>query len=328
MKKYLVTGGLGFIGSNFINTLFENLIQAEEGFEIHCIDKETYAGTLRNLSKTVSSSKSFIHHKNDICDSQVLELMKNHRFEYCAHFAAESHVDRSISDPQLFLKTNVIGTANLLNGWRENQTGRFLHVSTDEVYGSLKVGEASEESALEPSSPYSASKAASDLLVLSYVHTYGIDAVVSRCTNNFGLNQNDEKLIPKLVKNILNDEILTIYAEGTNIREWIHVSDHVRALLNLLNAKVLNYKVYNIGSRNRMTNMQVLDSIKVTSGVLNPQIEHTEDRPGHDFRYAVNSERIEKELAWFANYSFEEGLREIIGSYRKFKSFEQSAREV
>ena len=328
MKKYLVTGGLGFIGSNFINTLFENLIQAEEGFEIHCIDKETYAGTLRNLSKKVSGSKSFIHHKNDICDSQVLELMKNHRFEYCAHFAAESHVDRSISDPQLFLKTNVIGTANLLNGWRENQTGRFLHVSTDEVYGSLKVGEASEESALEPSSPYSASKAASDLLVLSYVHTYGIDAVVSRCTNNFGLNQNDEKLIPKLVKNILNDEILTIYAEGTNIREWIHVSDHVRALLNLLNAKVLNYKVYNIGSRNRMTNMQVLDSIKVTSGVLNPQIENTEDRPGHDFRYAVNSERIEQELAWFANYSFEEGLREIIGSYREFKSFEQSAREV
>ena len=328
MKKYLVTGGLGFIGSNFINTLFEDLIQTEEGFEIHCIDKETYAGTLRNLSKKVSGSKSFIHHKVDICGSEALELMKNHRFEYCAHFAAESHVDRSINDPQLFLKTNVMGTTNLLNGWRENQKGRFLHVSTDEVYGSLKVGEASEESALVPSSPYSASKAASDMLVLSYVHTYGIDAVVSRCTNNFGLNQNDEKLIPKLVKNILNDEILTIYAEGTNIREWIHVSDHVRALLNLLNAKVLNYKVYNIGSRNRMTNMQVLDSVKVASGVLNPRIEHTADRPGHDFRYAVNSDRIEKEFAWFADYSFEEGLQEMIESYRKFKSFEQSAREV
>lgn len=328
MKKYLVTGGLGFIGSNFINALYETLIESSDNFEIHCVDKETYAGTIKNLSKEVSRSKNFIHHKLDISGSEVLDLIAGHRFEYCAHFAAESHVDRSIEDPLIFLQTNVIGTANLLNGWKENQTGRFLHVSTDEVYGSLNEGEAQEEDVLNPSSPYSASKAASDLLVLSYIHTYKIDAVVTRCTNNFGLNQNVEKLIPKLIQNTLSNKILTIYAEGTNVREWIHVSDHVKALLSLLSAKVLKYKVYNIGSRERRTNMEILDSIKLASGVADTRVEHTKDRPGHDFRYAVNSNRIESEFNWTAKYSIEEGLVEMVNSFRNFGSFEQSASEI
>lgn len=324
MRKYLITGGLGFIGSNFINTLYKQLSQESGEFEIHCIDSQTYAASINNLTREVRKAREFHLHSVDIKSSSVLEIMKEHDFQYCAHFAAESHVDRSITNPLVFVETNVIGTANLLNSWKATQSTRFLHVSTDEVYGSLEFGEADEEHQLDPSSPYSASKAASDLLVLSYIRTFGLDALVTRCTNNFGLNQNNEKLIPKLVENCINGKPLTIYADGKNVREWIHVADHVEALITLLNAEKLNHNVYNIGSGNRKTNLEVLDAIKIVSKISEPMVEHTEDRPGHDLRYAVNSDRIRDEFGWEPIYDLQTGIQELVSNYRLTKTFETS----
>lgn len=317
MKKYLVTGGLGFIGSNFINSLFKILVSRKEEFQIHCVDKETYAASINNLELDIQKSDRFVLHKIDICGQEVIELMRDNKFAFCAHFAAESHVDRSIEEPSIFLQTNVMGTTNLLNGWRSFQTTRFLHVSTDEVYGSLVNGEATEDSILDPSSPYSASKAASDLLVLSYARTFEIDAVVTRCTNNFGLNQNREKLIPKLICDILNGRNLTIYSDGLNVREWVHVDDHVSALIALLDANKLNSKVYNIGSGIRKTNLEIVDLIMKVSEISDAVVEHTKDRPGHDFRYAVSSKLIHDELKWAPRNNLEFGIEQLV---RKFKS--------
>ena len=324
MKKYLVTGGLGFIGSNFINILYKELLMHGEEFQIHCVDKVTYAASLNNLEKGIQQSDQFVLHKIDICGPEVINLMRDNKFTFCAHFAAESHVDRSIEEPSVFLQTNVMGTTNLLNGWRDYQKTRFLHVSTDEVYGSLERGEATEEDILNPSSPYSASKAASDLLVLAYVKTFQIDAVVTRCTNNFGLNQNKEKLIPKLINNTLNGINLGIYSDGLNIREWIHVNDHVMALLFLLEAKNLEKNVYNIGSGIRKTNLEIVEMIKNMSGFPNAVVEHTKDRPGHDFRYAVDSKLLRNELNWIPVAILEEGIMELIKHLRLFGTFETS----
>jgi dTDP-glucose 4,6-dehydratase len=324
VKKYLVTGGLGFIGSNFINVLYRQLLARGEDFQIHCIDKETYAASLNNLELEIQNSTRFVLHKLDICRPEVIELISQNQFEFCAHFAAESHVDRSIEEPSVFLQTNVMGTTNLLNGWRWFQRTRFLHVSTDEVYGSLQSGEALEDDLLDPSSPYSASKAASDLLVLAYIRTFQIDAVVTRCTNNFGLNQNKEKLIPKLIYNTLNGNTLVIYSDGLNIREWIHVKDHVYALLSLLEADRLERKVYNIGSGVRKTNLEIVDIIKRLSGFLDAVVEHTTDRPGHDYRYAVDSSQIRKELNWKPESNLESGIEELINNFRSNGTFETS----
>lgn len=324
MKKYLVTGGLGFIGSNFINVLFQKLVESEQEFEIHCIDKETYAASLKNLDCEVQKSIRFILHKIDICDPKVIELIRENKFAFCAHFAAESHVDRSIEEPSVFLQTNVIGTTNLLNGWRAFQSTRFLHVSTDEVYGSLQHGEATELSALDPSSPYSASKAASDLIVLSYVRTFELDAVITRCTNNYGLNQNVEKLIPKLVSYAVGGKKLPIYSDGSNIREWIHVKDHVSALLKLLEAETLKKKIYNIGSGCRKTNLEIVELIRLASGIKNLKIEHTQDRPGHDYRYAVNSSEIRKELGWKPERNIETEIQQLVDHFKLFGTFETS----
>jgi dTDP-glucose 4,6-dehydratase len=324
VKKYLVTGGLGFIGSNFINSLYKVLIRRGEEFEIHCVDKETYAASSNNLESEILNSIHFVLHKIDICGPEVINLMRNNNFVFCAHFAAESHVDRSIEEPSIFLQTNVIGTTNLLNGWRNYQTTKFLHVSTDEVYGSLESGEASEEHILDPSSPYSASKAASDLLVLSYIRTFQIDAIVTRCTNNFGLNQNREKLIPKLIFNIMNGSKLGIYSDGLNVREWIHVDDHVSALLALLGANKLKNKVYNIGSGIRKSNLEIVDLIKRISGIEDAVVEHTKDRPGHDFRYAVNSNLLCNELNWTPENNLEVGIEQLISHFRLTGTFETS----
>lgn len=324
MKKYLVTGGLGFIGSNFINVLHKQLLIRGEEFQIHCIDKETYAAALDNLELEIQNSSRFVLHKMDICNPKIIQLMSQNQFEFCAHFAAESHVDRSIEEPSVFLQTNVMGTTNLLNGWRSFQRSRFLHVSTDEVYGSLQSGEALEDDPLDPSSPYSASKAASDLLVLAYIRTFQIDAVVTRCTNNYGLNQNKEKLIPKLIYNTLNGNTLGIYSDGLNIREWIHVKDHVYALLSLLEADRLERKVYNIGSGVRKTNLEIVEIIKRLSGFLDAEVEHTTDRPGHDFRYAVNSSLIRKEFNWAPESNLESGIEELINHFRTHGTFETS----
>lgn len=328
MKKYLVTGGLGFIGSNFINTLFAKLVQYNEPFELHCIDKETYAASRNNLECAIAKSENFILHKFDIASQQARNVIRDNVFEFCAHFAAESHVDRSIENPLVFIETNVLGTANLLGAWKDFQNTRFLHVSTDEVYGSILNGEALETDSLDPSSPYSASKAASDLLVLSYIRTYNIDAVVTRCTNNYGLNQNKEKLIPKMIENMILEKPLTVYADGSNVREWIHVLDHVSALLILLEAKKLNYNIYNIGSNLRLSNMEILAEIEKVNPTKNILVEHTDDRPGHDFRYAVNSGRLQKEFAWTPTHKLSEGLMQLVENYNKYRSFEKSAKEI
>ncbi len=324
MKRYLVTGGLGFIGSNFINVLHKQLLTRGEEFQIHCVDKETYAASLNNLELEIQNSNRFAHHKIDICGPEIIQLMSQNEFEFCAHFAAESHVDRSIVEPSVFLQTNVMGTTNLLNGWKSFQKTRFLHVSTDEVYGSLESGEALENDPLDPSSPYSASKAASDLLVLAYVRTFHIDAVVTRCTNNYGLNQNKEKLIPKLIYNTLNEKVLGIYSDGLNIREWIHVKDHVRALLCLLEADSLDRRVYNIGSGLRKTNLEIVEIIKRLSGFLDAVVEHTTDRPGHDFRYAVDSSLIQREFKWQPESNLESGIGELINHFKLHGTFETS----
>lgn len=313
MKKFLVTGGFGFIGSNFVNSLFEQLTAERIEFEIHCIDVMTYAANEENINKEIRESSKFIHHEIDITSSEISNIFEN-QFVYCAHFAAESHVDNSIQGPEIFTKTNVLGTANLLENWRITQKGRFLHVSTDEVYGSLTVGKATEDDILRPSSPYSASKAASDLIALSYSHTYGMDVVVTRCCNNFGPNQHPEKLIPKLVGNCLASKALPIYGDGKNIREWIYVGDHTNALLELAKSPLLNFSVYNIGTNLELSNLEIANEvIQITQSIS--KIEYVQDRLGHDFRYALDSSRIAKEIGWKPMTDFRIGLAQTIARF-------------
>ncbi len=313
MKKYLVTGGFGFIGSNFVNNLFAELSAGNSDFEIHCIDVMTYAAKTENIKKEIRESDNFVHHKIDITSDETSSIFEN-EFEYCVHFAAESHVDNSIQGPEIFTKTNVLGTANLLEKWRQTQKRRFIHVSTDEVYGSLNVGRAREDDILRPSSPYSASKAGSDLIALSYSHTYGMDVVVTRCCNNFGPNQHHEKLIPKIIGNCLTSIALPIYGDGKNIREWIYVGDHTKALIALAKSPSLKFSIYNIGTSLELSNLEIVNEvIQVTQS--NSKIEYVPDRLGHDFRYALDSSRITKEIGWKPMTDFRIGLAQTIASF-------------
>jgi dTDP-glucose 4,6-dehydratase len=313
VKKYLVTGGFGFIGSNFVNYLFAELSAENSDFEIHCIDVMTYAAKKENVKKEIRESDNFVHHKIDITSDEISSIFED-EFEYCVHFAAESHVDNSIEGPEIFAKTNVLGTANLLEKWRKTQKRRFIHVSTDEVYGSITVGRAREDDILRPSSPYSASKAASDLIALSYSHTYGMDVVVTRCCNNFGPNQHPEKLIPKIIGNCQNSTALPIYGDGTNIREWIYVGDHTNAIIALTKAPSLKFSIYNIGTSLELSNLEIVkDVIRVTQS--NSRIEYVPDRLGHDFRYALDSSRITEEIGWKPVTDFQAGLAQTIASF-------------
>lgn len=315
MKKYLVTGGFGFIGSNFINNLFDELSAEDSDFEIHCIDVMTYAANENNIRKEIRETSNFIHHEIDITSDAISRIFDN-KFEYCIHFAAESHVDNSINGPEIFTRTNVQGTANLLEKWRLTQNRRFLHVSTDEVYGSLSEGKASEDNILIPSSPYSASKASSDLIALSYSHTFGMDIVVTRCCNNFGPNQHSEKLIPKLIGNCLDSKTLPLYGDGKNIREWIYVDDHSRALLMLAKATALKFSIYNIGSGLELSNREIANEIiRLTQS--RSEIEFVQDRKGHDFRYALNSSRITNETGWSPKTDFKSGIIETVKFYEQ-----------
>jgi len=312
VKKYLVTGGFGFIGSNFVNRLFANLKEEVSDFEIHCIDVMTYAANKDNINSEILKSSHFIHHEIDITSDEISNIFEN-EFEYCVHFAAESHVDNSIQGPEIFTKTNVLGTANLLEKWRLTQKKRFIHVSTDEVYGSSPEGKASEDSILKPSSPYSASKAGSDLIALSYSHTYGLDVVVTRCCNNFGPNQHPEKLIPKLVGNCLSSKPLPIYGDGKNIREWIYVDDHTNALLQLAKSSSLKSSIYNIGTSLELSNFEIANEVmQLTQS--SSEIEYVKDRAGHDFRYALDSSRIANEIDWKPMTDFRAGLVQTIMS--------------
>ena len=311
MKTLLVTGGAGFIGSNFVHYVLSKYPE----YIVVNFDTLTYAGNLENLAAVADHSRyRFV--KGDICDrTAVLKALRDHSVDTIVHFAAESHVDRSITGPAIFVHTNVVGTQTLLDAAREVGIERFLHVSTDEVYGSLgATGYFTEETPLHPNSPYSASKASSDLLVLAYQHTFGFPGLVTRCSNNYGPYQFPEKLIPLMIANALNDKPLPVYGDGLNVRDWLYVEDHCSALCAVLHNGTPG-DVYNIGGHNEWTNIDIIRTILKGLGKPESLITYVKDRPGHDRRYAIDAAKIQKELGWTPAYRFEEGIRKTIGWY-------------
>ncbi|KOA21350.1 dTDP-glucose 4,6-dehydratase 2 [Clostridium homopropionicum DSM 5847] len=325
MKKYLVTGGAGFIGANFI--LY--MLNKYKDIEIINLDKLTYAGNKENL-QSVENTKRYTFFKGDICDKKLVSsLFKKYNINYVVHFAAESHVDRSIIEPEIFAKTNILGTVNMLNcaknAW-ETENGfkegvKFIHISTDEVYGSLgNEGFFTETTSLDPHSPYSSSKAASDLMVKAYYDTYKMPVNITRSSNNYGPFQFPEKLIPLLISNCLKHKELPIYGDGLNIRDWLYVEDHVKAIDMIINKGKLG-QVYNIGGNNERTNIEIAKTIisyineNVDSGVTYNLIKYVEDRKGHDRRYAIAPDKIKSELGWYPETTFEVGIRRTIKWY-------------
>lgn len=325
MKTYLITGGAGFIGSNFIQYMLNKYS------DIYTInyDKLTYAGNPENL-KSIEKDSRYNFVQGDICDKEKLsELFDKYDIDYVVNFAAESHVDRSIKDPEIFIRTNVLGTVNLLNGakagWAEGQGFRagkkFLQVSTDEVYGSLgDTGYFTENTPLNPHSPYSSSKAGADLVVKAYYDTFGMPINITRCSNNYGPYQFPEKLIPLIINNCLSKKPLPIYGDGLNIRDWLYVEDHCRAIDMVINSGEPG-KVYNIGGGNERTNIQIVRLIidylhdNVDKGIDEKLIRYVEDRKGHDRRYGIDAAKIGEELGWAPETGFEDGIVKTIGWY-------------
>ncbi len=320
--RILVTGGAGFIGSNFIKYLLEKY-----PYQLINLDKLTYAGNLENLDDVKDDPRyTFIH--GDIADEQRVEdVFKANQITSVVNFAAESHVDRSIADAGAFIRTNVEGTRVLLDAARRHGVQKFIQVSTDEVYGSLgETGFFTEESPLNPSSPYSVSKAAADLLALAYHRTYGLPAVITRCSNNYGPYQFPEKLIPLMITNALEDQPLPVYGDGQNVRDWLHVADHCTAL-DLVLHRGRPGQVYNIGGHNERKNIEIVRLILRELGKPESLITFVADRPGHDRRYAIDAAKLRRELGWRPQHTFEEGLRETVRWYlenqewwRKIKS--------
>jgi dTDP-glucose 4,6-dehydratase len=312
----LVTGGCGFIGSNFVR-----LILAERPeWRVTNIDKLTYAGNRANLADIESNPNyRFVH--ADICDKAAMAEVFATKPDAVAHFAAESHVDRSITGPEIFVITNVLGTQNLLEFARQSGVGRFLHVSTDEVYGSLgATGLFTETTPYAPNSPYSASKAGSDLLVRAYHHTFGMDTVITNCSNNYGPYQYPEKLIPLLITNLMDGLQIPIYGDGLNVRDWLHVEDHCRGILLALE-KGRAGETYNIGGRNERTNMEIARGILKLMGKDDSSIRYVEDRLGHDKRYAIDADKIRGELGWEPRHTFDTGLPATVEWYRMNESW-------
>lgn len=307
-EKLLVTGGAGFIGSCFVRLFAKSHPQDR----IVTLDKLTYAGNIKNLDAVINApNHTFI--EGDICDFSAVDTAMNGA-NAVIHFAAESHVDKSINDSSPFLETNVIGTSVLLEAARRHSIKKFLHVSTDEVYGSIEKGAFTEASALRPSSPYSASKAASDLLALSYFTTYGLPLVISRCTNNFGPYQFPEKILPLFITNALAGKPLPVYGDGLNMRDWIYVEDHCAALEILLE-KGRAGEIYNIGGGNEKTNLEITNLLLEKLGKPQTLKKFVEDRPGHDRRYAVDSSKILKELGWKPTHDFDTAMESTIKWY-------------
>ncbi|MCB9833750.1 MAG: dTDP-glucose 4,6-dehydratase [Planctomycetes bacterium] len=309
--RLMVTGGAGFIGSNFIRLLRRE----RPDWRILNVDALTYAGNLENLAG-LERDPNYDFVRADVADPAGLRAALDDEVDAIVHFAAESHVDRSIEDASAFLRTNVIGTQVLLDLARERGLGRFVHVSTDEVYGSLGAeGLFREDTPLAPNSPYSASKASSDLLVRAAVETHGLDAVITRCSNNYGPYQFPEKLIPLMIANALEDRKLPVYGSGLNVRDWIWVEDHCRGVLLALE-KGKKGEVYNFGGRSEMTNIAVVEAILAQLGKPSSLITHVEDRKGHDLRYAIDCGKAERELGFGRSIGFEEGLARTIAWYR------------
>lgn len=312
--KILVTGGAGFIGGNFIQYMVNKY---PEDMVIN-LDLLTYAGNLETL-ESVENRVNYKFIRGDITDTSfIMMLFEKEGFDIVVNFAAESHVDRSIEDPGIFIRTNVLGTQILLDACKRFGVKRYHQVSTDEVYGDLPLNRTdlffTESTSLNPSSPYSASKAGADLLVQAYGRTYGLPITISRCSNNYGPFQFPEKLIPLIISRALAEEMLPVYGRGENVRDWLHVSDHCRAIdLIIRNGK--NGEIYNIGGHNEYTNIEVVKTILKVLGKSESLIQFVKDRPGHDKRYAINPDKIEKELGWRPQYSFETGIIETIEWY-------------
>lgn len=313
MKRILVTGGCGFIGSNFIRQQLSDY----PDIEITNLDKLTYAGNLENL-KEFESNPRYQFVKGDIADSDLVNLLfKSTNFDAVINFAAESHVDRSILDSGPFVQTNIVGTQVLLDAARKAETGRYVQVSTDEVYGSLGAeGLFTEQTPLAPNSPYSASKAAADLLVRSYVQTFGFPAVITRCSNNYGPYQFPEKLIPLFISNAQEEKPLPVYGEGKNVRDWIHVSDHCRGIDAALR-KGKTGQVYNFGGNSEMQNIEITKLLLQLLDKPESLIQYVTDRLGHDMRYAIDCTKAEAELGWKPETDFQKGLRETIQWYQE-----------
>jgi len=322
MKTYLVTGGAGFIGSNFIYYMFDKY----KDIKIINVDKLTYAGNLENL-KGVENNPSYSFIQADICDKEAIEkIFTENNIDYVVNFAAESHVDRSIREPEVFVKTNVLGTVNLINiaknhwetedGFMEGK--KYLQVSTDEVYGSLgETGYFTESTPLDPHSPYSSSKTGADLMVKAYYDTFKMPINITRCSNNYGAYQFPEKLIPLIINNCLNKRDLPVYGDGMNIRDWLYVEDHCKAIDMVINNGRLG-EVYNIGGHNERTNIYIVKAIieyvgsKVDSTVTEKLIKYVEDRKGHDRRYGIDPTKIKEELGWEPETTFEVGIKKTI----------------
>lgn len=307
----LVTGGLGFIGSHFLETILE-----KTNYTIVCLDKETYAADIQFKELLYNNSRLFFI-KDDIADKKTFEYIEKFDINFIVHFAAESHVDNSIEGPEVFVMTNVLGTFNLLEFARRKNIEKFIHVSTDEVYGSIdNNAEAFKESnILDPSSVYSSTKASSDLIVKSYFKTYKLPACITRCCNNYGPRQNKEKLLPKVILNALAEQRIPVYGKGENIREWIHVKDHCEAILNVLQKGVIG-EIYNIGTGHTLTNLSLVYRVLCSLNKEEGLIEFVEDRKGHDFKYAIDSSKITNNLKWNSKIKFNIGLEETIDYYK------------
>lgn len=316
--KIFVTGGAGFIGSNFVYYM----LSKHPDYEIVCLDCLTYAGNLETLEDALKNPK-FKFVKIDITDREnVYKLFETEKPDIVVNFAAESHVDRSIVNPEIFLKTNILGTQVLMDACRKYGIQRYHQVSTDEVYGDLPLDRPdlffTEETPIHTSSPYSASKASADLLVLAYHRTYGLPVTISRCSNNYGPYHFPEKLIPLMIANVLNDKPLPVYGDGKNVRDWLYVEDHCSAIdLIIHNGKV--GEVYNIGGHNEKTNLEVVETIIRTLG--KGEIKFVKDRAGHDRRYAIDPAKIHRELGWLPQTTFEDGIRRTIDWYLSHKEW-------
>ncbi|RKD23241.1 dTDP-glucose 4,6-dehydratase [Ammoniphilus oxalaticus] len=312
MKKVLVTGGAGFIGGNFVRYMADKY----SDYQIYNLDLLTYAGDLTK-HRDIENKANYHFIKADIANrDEIKPLFEKERFDYVIHFAAESHVDRSITDPEIFIRTNVLGTQVLLDAAREFAVTKFVHVSTDEVYGELDFDPNTfftEDTPLQPNSPYSASKASSDFLVRSYYETYGLPMNITRCSNNYGPYHFPEKLIPLTISRVLNDQKVPVYGDGKNIRDWLHVIDHCAAI-DLVMHKAPSGEVYNIGGHNERTNLEVVKTIIHALGKSEDLIEFVEDRLGHDKRYAIDPTKLEQ-LGWKPTYTFETGIAQTIQWY-------------
>ena len=319
MKNILVTGGAGFIGSNFIRYMLNKY----KDYKIVNLDLLTYAGNIKSLND-IKDNPNYLFVKGDIVDNKLVdEIVLENKIDVIINFAAESHVDKSITNPDIFIKTNVLGTQNLLEVAKKYKIEKYFQISTDEVYGSLgKTGFFTETTPLAPNSPYSASKASADLLVMAYHHTFGLNVNITRCSNNYGPYQFPEKLIPLFITNLLNNKKVPLYGDGLNIRDWLFVEDHCVAIDTVLH-KGKNGKIYNVGGNNEKTNRYITEVILKYLDKDESYIEYVQDRLGHDRRYAIDATKIKKELNWQPTYKFEDAIIKTIQWYINNKSWWQ-----